>query len=65
MAVNEPIIVINGVLLPLPAAMTVRVAIESFAIGLQSGLGDDEHGEYMTSMYKQQIDFIHACMSKE
>jgi len=46
---DEPIITINGVTLHTGYAMTVRVALESFAIDLRDhGLGNDEHGRHMT-----------------
>lgn len=60
---KEPTIVINGVMLPRPAAITMRVAISAFAFSLEDGLGDDEHGKFMTEAYKKQIKFIQTCMN--
>jgi len=56
---REPSIEVNGVALTTAQAMTVRVAIESFASDLQGGgLGDDEHGKAMTAAYRARIDEI-------
>lgn len=39
--------------------MTVRVAIGAFAMDLQAdGLGDDEHGKFMTRAYLDRINEI-------
>ena len=51
----EPVITINGHLLTTAQAMTVRVAVEAWAIDLRVGLGDDEHGRKMTDTY-------HGCI---
>ena len=46
---DEPIIVINGHRLHTGHAMTVRVALQTFAFSLKGeGMGDDEHGRRMT-----------------
>jgi hypothetical protein len=59
----EPAIAINGVRLTDPQAMTVRVALESFAITLATeGLGADEHGRLMVAAYEAQIREIRAMM---
>jgi hypothetical protein len=55
---QEPTITINGTLLNSAQATTVRVAIESLASDLVSGLGDDEHGRLMTAAYKARIQEI-------
>ena len=53
---EEPEIVINGVQLTISQAMTVRVAIETFSMGLvEDGLGDDNHGKKMVELYGAQI----------
>jgi hypothetical protein len=53
---SEPTITINGVTLTTAQTMTVRVAIESFAMDLQSGvLGKDAHGKAMTKGYLARI----------
>lgn len=56
---DEPVITINGVRLHTGQAMTVRVALESFAIDLQNnGLGADEHGQRMTQHYLTAIQAV-------
>lgn len=60
---NEPTIVINGITLTTAQAMTVRVAIGNFAIGLQNGeLGNDEIGRGITAGYLAAVKSIHAIM---
>lgn len=60
---REPSIVINGVALTEGQAMTVRVAVESFAADLSAGsLGADEAGEAITKAYQQRINEIRALM---
>jgi hypothetical protein len=55
----EPEIMINGRVITDGEAMTIRVAIESFAGDLMgNGLGDDEHGKAMTSAYLDNIATI-------
>jgi len=49
---NEPIIIIDGVRLSPGEAMTVRVAVISFAEEMAPGcLGDDDHGKKMQEGY--------------
>jgi len=56
---REPIIVVNGILLPTSEAMTIRVALESFYCRLTPGsLGNDEHGTAMVRLYKESIEQI-------
>jgi hypothetical protein len=62
---SEPAITINGHTLTSAQAMTVRVAIESFAVDLQAGLGDDEHGRTMTAAYKDRIREIRGLIFGE
>lgn len=63
---KEPTITVNGVLLSEGQAMTVRVALESFAIDLtENGLGSDEHGRKMTEGYLTCIVGIRWAMAKE
>ena len=62
---DEPIITVNGIRLTDAQAMTVRVAIESFAMSLKTdGLGDDAHGKNMVALYRDRISemrrFIYA-----
>ena len=60
---NEPEIMINGINIGPGCAMTIRVAIESFALYLfENGLGDDEHGKYMKEAYMQRIQDIRKAM---
>ncbi len=57
----EPKITINGKSLTEAQAMTIRVAVNSFSIDLQSnGLGDDEHGKAMTKLYLERIKEINT-----
>lgn len=60
--VNEPAITINGWPLTQVQAMTVRVAIGSFAISLAEGLGNDEHGKAMTKGYMACVTDITRMM---
>lgn len=59
---NEPHIIINGKKLNLAETMTLRVAMGSFAMSLQDGLGDDAHGKTMTGNYLYHINSIHKHM---
>lgn len=59
---REPRITINGVLLTIGQAMTVRVAIESFSTSLQEGLGDDDMGQSITAGYQARIEDIRKVM---
>jgi len=60
---TEPKIIINGCQLTPAQAMTVRVALGSFAIDLQGdGLGTDEHGKAMTAAYRYSIGAINRLM---
>lgn len=62
---NEPTIIINGHTLTPGQAMTVRVAIESFAMSLRetaNPLGNDLHGKRMTDGYQKSIDEIRRAM---
>jgi len=62
---NEPQIIINGVPLRQGEAMTIRVALELFAMDLHAtGLGDDEHGRAMTKGYLANIESIRALIFK-
>lgn len=62
---NEPRISINGQPLTEGQAMTMRVALESFAADLlasDGGLGDDEHGKRMQKAYADRINEIRKLM---
>ena len=63
MTTNEPDIMINGHALSEGESMTVRVAIQSFAMSLQSdGLGSDRHGKMMCLAYLANIDHLNVLM---
>lgn len=63
---TEPNIVINGVQLTVAQSMTVRVAIESFAMDLQrNGLGNDETGKAIAKGYLDRIWEIRETMGLE
>lgn len=63
---DEPRITINGVEMSPGAAMTIRVALESFALDLtETGLGDDKHGRGMTKAYLERIGEIRAAIFKK
>lgn len=60
---NEPHMTINGVELSPAQAMTVRVALFSYAMELADGLlGDDEHGASLSKGYTTAINQITALM---
>jgi hypothetical protein len=60
---DEPQIIINGQALSVGEAMTVRVAIESFATMLNvEGLGSDAIGESMTERYLDRVSDIRRKM---
>lgn len=51
-ALHEAAVTINGQAIPLAQVMTLRVALTSFMSNLEDqGLGDDEHGQFMTKAY--------------
>lgn len=61
----EPKIIINGIELTEAQALTVRVAVQSFAIGLSSqGLGDDATGMAIAAGYHARIAEINDIMAK-
>ena len=61
----EPAITINGIELTTAQAMTLRVAIGSFAMSLRAeGLGDDEHGVRMAKAYLARASEIEALMAR-
>lgn len=56
---SEAQITINGYLLINSESMTIRCALENFAVDLQNnGMGDDDHGKIMTAAYLRNIDQI-------
>lgn len=60
---KEPRITINHTPLTEGEAMTIRVALESFAAELRAkGLGNDEHGRAMTHGYLANIDAIRVLI---
>lgn len=63
---DEPRITINGQALTPAQAMTVRVAVESFAMDLDSnGLGSDGHGLAMIQLYKARINEIRRAIFRK
>lgn len=63
MATDEPNIVINGRHLTEGQAMTIRVAVQNFAMTLQDGLGDDPNGVAICRGYQINIAEINAIMA--
>lgn len=62
---SEPNIVINGCELTPSQAMTLRVAMESFAMDIAAdGLGDDYHGKVMSQAYLAHVSDIRKVMYK-
>lgn len=62
---NEPAVIINGQTLTEAQAMTVRVALQSFANNLaEDGLGDDDHGEKMVELYLRNISDVNDIILK-
>jgi hypothetical protein len=60
---KEAFISVNGQALNEGQSMTIRVALESFAMSLKSdGLGDDTHGKNMVNLYLHAIDSIRKIM---
>jgi hypothetical protein len=60
---EEPRITISGVRLTEGQAMTLRVALESFAVDVASGgLGGGRHGRAMARGYAKRIDEIRRLM---
>jgi hypothetical protein len=64
MAIAEANVTINGRTLTDAQSMTVRCAVETFASSLSEGLGDDEHGRFMTKAYRDRINEIRALMAR-
>lgn len=62
---TEPDITINGYRLSNAQAMTVRVALNAFAMDLQSGLGEDDIGKSMTIGYQSAIRDILTMIHNE
>jgi hypothetical protein len=52
---------VNGVELNQAQCMTVHAALQSMAMDLkENGLGNDEHGKFMTKAYLKRIKEINA-----
>ena len=63
MRAREPRITVNGHVLTVAQAVTMRVALEGFAMSLDSeGLGDDPHGVEMSRAYLERIAEIRQVM---
>ena len=60
----EPDIIINGTPLTTAQALTVRVAVQTFAMDLLHGLGDDDHGKRMEKAYADRIREVNALMQR-
>lgn len=60
-------IIINGVTLTHGQAMTVHVALQSYAMEIQkeNALGDDEHGKFMQQAYLSKIKEINSLLQKK
>ena len=59
----EPIVTVNGHTLNEAQSMTLRVALEAYAMTLgMDGLGDDERGRAMVSAYLDRIGEIRSFM---
>lgn len=62
---KEPDIEINGWQCTPAMAMTIRVALNSFAMELEAnGLGDDEHGKAMKAGYLARAREVNDLMAK-
>jgi len=61
-AIEEPIKAVNGVRLTVGQAMTLRVALETFAMSLNDGLGNDEHGKNMMAAYRARVIELRRIM---
>lgn len=60
---DEPVITINGKTLTIAQAMTVRVAVGSFAMSLGAdGLGDDAQGKAITAAYLARLGEVGAML---
>ena len=59
---QEPTITVNSHTLTQAQAMTVRVALNTFMIDLDQGLGEDEHGRAMTQGDRARIHEIFMLM---
>ena len=63
---DELIKTLNGVQLTEGQALTLRVALESFAGELQrDGLGDDEHGRALTRGYLARIEDLRRIIYRD
>lgn len=61
---REAAITINGHPLTTAQSMTVRVALGAFTMDLQAdGLGEDEHGKFMTRAYLDRIWEINRLLT--
>lgn len=62
---NEATVTVNGELLSSAESMTLRVALELFAMDLlTNGLGDDATGKSIAAGYKEAAKTIHQKMRK-
>lgn len=61
---TESSVVINGQQLISGQVMTLRVALESFALQMEDGLGDDPAGVAMTEEYQERLKQIRLMLYK-
>lgn len=59
---DEPAITINGQPLDVGQSMTVRVAIETFAMCLEDGMMDDANDKALVAAYRARIVEIRRLM---
>ena len=63
MSTTEAKVTVNGIELTEAQSMTLRVALESFALDVQGdGLGKDAHGRKMAALYRDRIREIREAM---
>jgi len=63
---NEARIIINGVELTLGQSMTLRVALQSFAMDLkENGLGSDEMGKSIAKGYLARISEMNNLIMRD
>ena len=62
---KEATMTISGVELTFAQSMTVRVALQTFALGLQAdGLGSDKTGKAMTAGYLARVRELNELISR-
>lgn len=61
---READMTISGVALTVGESMTVRCAVQEFAMTLADGLGNDAHGKVMTKHYLEAIRNINRLIAR-